>query len=482
MKTNLIEIVPDAIVGINENGIVNVWNKAAGKIFGYSKNEIIGQQITTIIPERYRKQPKDGLLRFVKTGKPRIMNKTVEVSGITKKGAEVPIEMSLVSDKDKDGNHLFLAIIRDITKRKKSERRLIAQHAVTQVLSECIEVKVAFQKILQAVCEALEWDYGAVWTCFSQNNILRCSEVWSVPTLEVSEFTKKIKEISFSLGIGLPGRVWSSGKSSWINDVIEDSNFPRAAVSSKVGLHGAFGFPITANKEIIGVMEFFSKTVQEPDEDLLCMMTAVGSQIGLFLKRNQADKEQVESEKKYRELIETAQEAFVGIEEKGIINIWNKTAENIFMYTKSEIMGKPISTIFPSETIDKLRQNRFVKSNKIVQFPGKTKNGSLIPLEVSISSQTNDNKEYFSMFIIRDITEKKKLENKIQHLASFPQLNFSPIIEISSLGSITFYNNAASESLKRLGLKEDLTLFLPENPNEIIKTLKRKTENNYTAR
>jgi len=85
MKTNLIEIVPDAIVGINENGIVNVWNKAAGKIFGYSKNEIIGQQITTIIPERYRKQPKDGLLRFVKTGKPRIMNKTVEVSGITKR-------------------------------------------------------------------------------------------------------------------------------------------------------------------------------------------------------------------------------------------------------------------------------------------------------------------------------------------------------------------------------------------------------------
>lgn len=176
--------------------------------------------------------------------------------------------------------------------------------------------------------------------CHRQDGVLRCEELWHMPALEVSEFTEKTKEISFSPGIGLPGRVWASGESAWINEVVEDSNFLRASAASKVGLHGAFGFPIIIDKEVLGTIEFFSRKAQEPDNDLLKMMSDIGNQIGLFIKRNQADKELIESEGKYRDFIETAQDAFVGIEEKGIINIWNKTAEDIFGYTKSEILGE----------------------------------------------------------------------------------------------------------------------------------------------
>lgn len=167
---DLIEIARDAIVGINENGIVSVWNNAAETLFEYSKDEIIGQQITAIIPERYRMQHKDGLRRFVSTGQPSIMNSTVEVSGITKEGVEVPIEMSLAFQKDEDGKYFFIAIIRDLTERKKSERRLKAQHAVTQALSESKSLKIALQKTLQVVCEALHWDFGSVWMYYRQSN------------------------------------------------------------------------------------------------------------------------------------------------------------------------------------------------------------------------------------------------------------------------------------------------------------------------
>jgi len=95
VSTNLIEIARDAIIGIDENGIINTWNKEAEKTFVYSKCEIIGQQITIIIPERYKKQHKDGLSRFLMTGKPRIIDSIVEVYGKKRNGAEVPIEMSL---------------------------------------------------------------------------------------------------------------------------------------------------------------------------------------------------------------------------------------------------------------------------------------------------------------------------------------------------------------------------------------------------
>lgn len=81
---NLIETAQDTIIGIGENGIINIWNQTAENIFGYKKSEIIGQPVSVIIPDRYKKAHQEGLERFVKTGEARIIGKTVEVSGLTK--------------------------------------------------------------------------------------------------------------------------------------------------------------------------------------------------------------------------------------------------------------------------------------------------------------------------------------------------------------------------------------------------------------
>ena len=90
-------------------------------------------------------------------------------------------------------------------------------------------------------------------------------------------------------GVGLPGRVWASGKPAWIPDVVTDTNFPRGRVAAREGLHGAFGFPIVVDSDILGVMEVFSGEIQRPDTDLLRMLAAIGSQIGQFMKRKQAE-------------------------------------------------------------------------------------------------------------------------------------------------------------------------------------------------
>ena len=96
---------------------------------------------------------------------------------------------------------------------------------------------------------------------------------------------------TFAPGIGLPGRVWASRQPAWIPDVTRDTNFPRAPIAERVGLHAAFGLPILQGPTCIGVMEFFSRDIREPTPDLLAMMTTVGSQIGLFVERKWADEE-----------------------------------------------------------------------------------------------------------------------------------------------------------------------------------------------
>ena len=92
-------------------------------------------------------------------------------------------------------------------------------------------------------------------------------------------------------GVGLPGRVWTSGQPAWIPDVVRDPNFPRAPIAAREGLHGAFGFPILLRGEVLSVMEFFSREIRAPDEDLLSMLTSVGNQIGLFVDRRRAQEE-----------------------------------------------------------------------------------------------------------------------------------------------------------------------------------------------
>jgi len=179
--------------------------------------------------------------------------------------------------------------VQDITERKRAEHRLMAQHTVTRILAEAATLEEATPKILRAVCECLVWDLGALWRNDREAGVLRCVEVWHKESVEVPEFEAASRESTFTPGIGLPGRVWSSREPAYISDVVHDSNFLRAPIAAREGLHAAFGFPILLGGEVLGVMEFFSHEIRQPDRDLLDMMVTIGSQIGQFIERKQAE-------------------------------------------------------------------------------------------------------------------------------------------------------------------------------------------------
>jgi signal transduction histidine kinase/CheY-like chemotaxis protein len=146
-------------------------------------------------------------------------------------------------------------------------------------------------RILQAVGESLDWVMGARWSVDPEANVLRCAEMWIAPPRTFDEFVSVNRRLTFSSGVGLPGRVWKSGTAAWIPDVVQDANFPRAPYAAREGLHGAFGFPIVGPAGFLGVMEFFSPEIREPDEDLLKMFDGVGGQVGQFIERKRAEAE-----------------------------------------------------------------------------------------------------------------------------------------------------------------------------------------------
>ena len=171
------------------------------------------------------------------------------------------------------------------------ERRLTAEYAAARVLVDATSFEDAAPQILEAICTTVGWEHGALWVIDREADVLRCAQIWTAPSAHFPEFNASSRSMRFERGAGLPGRVWATGEPAWIPDVVRDSNFPRATIADREGLHAAFGFPVLRHGEVLGVMEFFSREIREIDESLLAMLTTVGNQIGMFIDRRRAQEE-----------------------------------------------------------------------------------------------------------------------------------------------------------------------------------------------
>jgi len=175
--------------------------------------------------------------------------------------------------------------------RKASERHLAAQNVTTWVLVESATLTEAMPRVLEAVCKSLDWVMGVRWSVDSQAHVLRCAEMHVAPPRLLQEMVEVNRGATFLQGVGLPGRVWSTGRAAWIADVVHEPNFPRAAAAAKDGLHGAFGFPIIGPGGFLGVMEFFSTEIREPNAAVLTLFEGIGGQVGQFIERKRAEAE-----------------------------------------------------------------------------------------------------------------------------------------------------------------------------------------------
>ena len=126
MFRKISSIAQDAIVQIDDRGVIYYWNKMAEKIFEYSENEVLGKKLHFLIaPERFHKSFLKGMKLFRKTGKGVVIGKKLEIKGIKKDGTEFPIELSISSVRVNEKWNA-IAFIRDITERKQAEDKYIA--------------------------------------------------------------------------------------------------------------------------------------------------------------------------------------------------------------------------------------------------------------------------------------------------------------------------------------------------------------------
>ena len=305
----IIESSGDAIISKDLDELVTSWNKEAERLFGYSADEIIGKPITVLVPpDRHNEEL--GIIERLRQGERVLRYETVY---FRKDGTALNVSLAVWPIKDETGNVIGASkIARDITERIRTERRRTTQYAVTNLLAASWTLAEVATELLEAMALSGDWAFAAIWTYDEAADGLRCRNVWH----EASERVKKFSDLSLVItlpeGQGLPGRVWNSKKPTWVYDVTRDPNFPRAPYAAAADLHGGFAFPLFFQGEIDGIMELFSHNVVEPDEDLLQMVEALGSQIGLFIARGRIVQE-LQRHKENAGAASTAKDRFLGL-------------------------------------------------------------------------------------------------------------------------------------------------------------------------
>jgi PAS domain S-box-containing protein len=295
-----------------------------------------------------------------------------------------------------------------------AEQRLAAQHSVTQALAESPTLASAICKILRAICQGLDWDFGALWQLDERENVLRCVDCWRNPLARVDAFEVVTRQSSFAPGMSFPGRIWAGGQAVWSADVAQDKKTHRAPSAASVGLHGAFGFPIILGTETLGILEFFSRDIKQPDDEMLKMMMAIGSQLGQYIERKRAEASLRQSNQTFQALIQAAPLAIITMDRHSHVTVWNAAAEQIFGWKDTEILGRPLPLVPEDE--QEVFKTASLHASQVGVEKGREfrllhKNGSLL----DVNLWTAPVLDALGLIVGRmdlfvDVTERKSLE------------------------------------------------------------------------
>ncbi len=282
----LVEISPDPIFIQQDEKFVYA-NSSALKLLGaHHLDDLLARSFYDFFPSGYQKVIKE----YTHLSKCEASTSLLEGKIISLKGDTLDVEI-VVSPFAYQGEPAVYMIMRDITERKRAALHLEIQYAIAWILAESDTLYLATAKILKIICERLGWDCGAIWAVDKEANVLRCTRVLEMPHIKNHIYQEECQNSNYAPGVALPGQVWKSKKAIWEPDILHDESFLRKDTAVQLGLNTGIAFPIIYENQMLGVIEFFSKSVIPSTPDLLQWFESVGNQFGIFLMRKHMEKQ-----------------------------------------------------------------------------------------------------------------------------------------------------------------------------------------------
>jgi PAS domain S-box-containing protein len=432
--SSIVNSAMDAIITVDSDQRILLFNHAAEKMFRYQASDAIGETLDRFIPARFRTDHADHVRGFGQTGvTTRAMAGTRAVYGLRSDGEEFPIEAS-ISQVDVAGKKLYTVIMRDISDRRRAEEqfRQVIEGAPNGM------VMVDGNGTIILVNAEIENTFG-----YSRDELLG----ERIEVLVPERFRSNHPVFRKSFG-GAPGpRRMGAGRDLY--GLRKDgTEFP-----VEIGLN-----PIKTEQGVMVLGTILDITERKRAEDTLR-----------------------ESQKQLAGVIGSAMDAIITINEEQRIILFNSAAERMFLYPSEDAIGQPIDIFIPERFRPTHRQHivNFSHTNvtrrsmgELGALFGLRADGEEFPLEASISQIESDGEKLFTV-ILRDITERRRSEEVLKEQARILELAHVFIRDLS--GHILFWNVGAQQmygwtELEALGkVSHDLFRTIFPRPIEEIK-------------
>ncbi len=171
------------------------------------------------------------------------------------------------------------------------QREVQMLHIIADAANGAATVEAAIQIALDEICAYTSWPIGHAYLVTEEpSHPLVSSALWHLDDAEqFAGFRQMTENLRFRRGEGLPGRVLESGGPVWLGDFTQEDNLPRTSLAREIGLRGAFAIPVLAGETVVGVLEFFSREVANPEKSWLEVTAKVGTQLGRAFERQRAN-------------------------------------------------------------------------------------------------------------------------------------------------------------------------------------------------
>ena len=418
-RLRVLDSTIEGIYQVDHEGRCTFMNRAACCMLGYRFGEALGKDIQQLHHIQKDVTPKPAADSAIHQSSGQALSQEL-IKDIFRRtdGSTFPVECNSHSVFE---NGIYLGKVvsfRDITERKRIERRLKAQYAVSRTLEGTASIEALAPLLLRSLGESLEFCWGGLWQVDEKDNVLRLASTWHSGLTPFESFEESCRSVRFFRGQDLPGKVWACGEPAWIS-VIIDQDSAHCAAASRAGFRSGFAVPIRMTRTVFGVIEFFTRESSPMDEDLLGTLGLVGSVIGQVIERKRT-----ESFRTRLAAVLDAATDFVGlvIDPVGNILSISRAVETIFGYTPAELIRQPLTSLIPdyrhflqeSGWPDDLRSGDFPSGS--IRMRGRRRSGESVPLEVSLGECIESGSRVIAG-IIRDVTELASSEEILERQA-----------------------------------------------------------------
>lgn len=441
-------------VAIHYKGKILAANPAMERIFGYEQDELIGKDALELAAPESREK----IINNISSG----FEENYEASGLRKDGSIITGELIGKQIQFK-GHPARVAIIRDITERKKTEKILSLQYKIISILAENAGLNETLKNTIKTICEHIGWELGDVWYVDRDVDILRFGGMWYADFLDGSELEVLSRKTVFRRGEGVLGLVWQKGEPVWLENLSPFSHLPRARIVAGMGFKSGFAFPIRVSGTVNGVMIFAGRTMTPPDTDLLNALSAISSQIGNFIEQKRVEEIVIKEKEFSQSLIDKLPGAVFLGDEKGNILRWSNKVEHVTGYSAEELKGMNALDLVADEQKEYVAhemQKVLTEGSTEAEVNLLINTGEKIPYHFT-GARIVINYVPYILAMGLDITERKKMESeleKIQRLESLGVLaggiahDFNNLLS-GVLGNISLarmYLNPEDRAYKRL--------------------------------